>query len=157
MKKRNFCFLSLVFLTLLVAGCNDSKTKPGMKEEKVTEEVKTDKDVPVHNSSNLEAPNFTNTELKQYYSTYTAYINKVVTAIQNKDEVTTMKIFNEEGKQFNNLNEMEKKARSEDEQEFAAWLMHAMPYQKIIIESEYYKKFNEAYYKKVKEKFEKKN
>jgi len=81
-----------------------------------------------------------------------------VVSIRNKDEAATMKLLREEGKQWNNKNEMEEKARanSTEEQKYTSWLRETIPYQSEIAQSEYYKKYNEEYYKKVKEDFEKK-
>ncbi len=94
--------------------------------------------------------------LKKYYESNTTYIKKVLTAIRNKDEAATMKLLAEE--EFKNKKEMETEARStpEEEQKFIGWLMLSAPYQTEIVQSEYYKKYNEEYYKNVKEKFKKK-
>lgn len=151
-------FFLLVSFSFLLAGCNDSKqTKTESKEGQSATDQKPGNDVPAATGSGLTAPDFADPEVKQYYAAYTAYLNKVIASIQNKDEAGTIKLFSEEGKLFNDNNEMEKKARENEEQKFTAWIMQALPYQKIIVESEYYKKFNEDYYKKVKEDSEKKN
>ncbi|MBC7872948.1 MAG: hypothetical protein H7Y01_03070 [Ferruginibacter sp.] len=158
MRLRSYRLFVMAFLAFLLAGCSDDKqTKTTGSEDKVTTDDKTSKDVIASTGSEIDAPDFTDPELKKYYGVYTAYLKKVVTSIRDKDEAGTMKIFTEEGKQFNNRNEMDEKARSAEEQKYTAWLLQTIPYQKIIVESDYYKKFNEEYYKKVKENFEKKN
>lgn len=155
MKIRIFGFLFLLLFTILYSGCNDNKqANTEAKENQPQSDLKTDKQASANNNIDLQAPDFADPGLKTYFSDYTAYIKKVVTSIRNKDEAGTMKIFTEEGKQFDNKNEMEQKAKStpEEEQKFTTWLMQSMPLQTEIIQSEYYKKFSEEYYKKVKEK-----
>lgn len=153
----HFCF-GLLLLVVVTPACSDNKeTKSENKTTSPAVDPAGEKEVTGGNTTEIEAPDFINTELKEYYSRYTAYIKKVVTAIQNNDEAATMKLFSEEGKQFNNLSEMEEKARAEEEGKFTKWLMTTIPHQTIIAKSEYYKKFNEAYYKEVKEDFKKKN
>lgn len=146
-------FLSLVLLfTILFEGCSDDKKAITAKENL----PQSDEPVSANNNSDLQPPDFTDPELKGYYSVYTAYLKKVVIAIRNKDEAGTMKIFREEGKQFDNRNEMEQKAKSspEEEQKFTTWLMQSMPLQTEIVQSDYYKIFSEEYYKMAKEKVE---
>ena len=118
---------------------------------------KKDKRVSKNSHIDIQAPDFADPQIKKYYSNYTAYLKKVVTAIRNQDEAGTMKIFREEGKQWDNRNEMDQKAKTEEEQKFTTWLMQSYPYQTEIIKSDYYKKYTEEYYKKVKEDFDKKN
>jgi len=157
MRISNPNLLALAFAGLLLAGCNNNKeTKPTATGEKATTDTKPGTDVAA-SVTDLVAPQFADPELRQYFALYTAYLKKVVASIQNKDEAGTMKIFTEEGKQFNKINDMEQKAKAADEQVFTTWLMQTIPYQKIIVGSDYYKKWNEEYYKKVKEKFEKTN
>ena len=148
------------FCTLVILACNNGNETNAQTEKKDSpKEAKTEKRVSDNSTIDIQAPDFADQQIKKYYSNYTAYLKKVVTAIRNKDEAGTMKIFREEGKQWNNINEMEKKARStpEEEQKFTAWLMQSYLYQTEIIKSDYYKKYQEEYYKKVKEDFDKKN
>ena len=154
--KRKIIFHPLItFCALTLFACNNGKqTDSDTKEITVQNDAKKDKTSSTVTNFELQAPDLTDPALKIYFSDYTAYIKKVVTSIRNKDEAGTMKIFTEEGKQFDNRNEMEQKAKStpEEEQKFTTWLMQSMPLQTEIIQSEYYKKFSEEYYKKVKEK-----
>ena len=157
MKTHIPAFLFIVLFTILSTGCTDNKkTNEAKTENKQQSDSKTDKTASSDNSINLQAPDFTDAALKQYYKTYTDYIKKVVTAIRNKDEAGTMKIFTEEGKQFNDKNEMDQKAQAAEKEKFTDWLLQSAPYQREIVESSYYKKFTEEYYKKVKEDFKKK-
>jgi hypothetical protein len=154
MKIRIPGFLLVPLFIILFAGCNDSKqSNTDAKENPSQGDLKTDKQASANDIS-LQAPDFADPELKRYYGVYTGYLKKVVIAIRNKDEAGTMKLFLEEGKQFDNRNEMDQKAKTEDEQKFTTWLLQSMPIQTEIIRSDYYKKFNEEYYKKVKEKAE---
>lgn len=155
-RKFHFCF-AVILLVFLATACSDNKESKSEKKETSGADTGGEKEVAGGSSKEIEAPDFKNPELKQYYALYTAYLIKVVTAIQNNDEAATMKLFTEEGKQFSNRDEMETKARADDEGKFRTWLVSTMPHQAIIVKSDYYKKFNEAYYKKVKEDFEKKN
>ena len=146
--------------TLIILACNNgNETNAQTEKTAISKEAKKDKRVSENSHIDIQAPNFADPQIKKYYSNYTAYLKKVVSAIRNKDEAGTMKIFREEGKQWDNKNEMEEKARStpEEEQKFTAWLMQSYPYQTEIIKSDYYKKYTEEYYKKVKEDFDKKN
>ena len=146
--------------TLIILACNNGNESNAQTEKKDSpKEAKTDKRVSENGNTDIQAPDFADPQIKKYYSNYTAYLKKVVTAIRNKDEAGTMKIFREEGKQWDNKNEMEEKARStpEEEQKFTTWLMQSYPYQTEIIRSDYYKKYSEEYYKKVKEDFKKKS
>lgn len=151
MKKSIARFLSIPLITFLIASCNNSKQS---NAEVKANQSENDKKASADNSIEIETPDFIDPAIKQYYSSYTAYLKKVVTAIRNKDDDATMKLFNEEGKQFDNKNEMEEKARStpEKEQKFTTWLMQSYPYQKEIIESGVYKKFTGDYYKTLNEK-----
>ncbi len=152
-------FLFTVLFNILFVACNNSKeTNEQAKESQPQSNLKMDTQVSANNNIDLQTPDFADPKIKQYYTRYTAYLKKVVTSIRNKDEAETMKIFTEEGKQFDNKNEMETRARStpEEEQKFLTWLMQSMPLQTEIIQSDYYKKFTEEYYKKVKEDFKKK-
>lgn len=150
----NFLFI-LLFTILFFSGCNESKQKnTEAKENPPQSDLGVDKQASANNNIDLQAPDFADPAIKQYYASYTTYLKKVVTAMRNKDEGGTMKIFREEGKQFNNSNEMEQKARAtpEEEQKFTTWLMQSYPYQKEIIQSNYYKKYTEEYYKNIKGK-----
>lgn len=152
MKINHSVFLSMVFFTVLLGGCTDNKeSKTETKDSQPQKEVTTDTQ-----PSDLQAPDLADPVLKEYYFSYTTYLNNVVAAIRDKDETRAMKLFTEEGKKFNNNNEMDKKAQEAEAQIFNTWLMQSMKYQKEIVQSDYYKKFNEEYYKKVKENFEKK-
>ncbi|MEO5948452.1 MAG: hypothetical protein ABIP79_16665 [Chitinophagaceae bacterium] len=152
MKIKHILFLSVVFFTVLFAGCTDNnQSKTETKESQPQKEVTTDT-----RTSDLQAPDLADPVLKEYYSSYTTYLNNVIAAIRDKDETRAMKLFSEEGKKFNDNNNMEKKAQAADAQKFNTWLMQSMKYQSEIVQSDYYKKFNEEYYKKVKENFEKK-
>ncbi len=149
--KINFCGLFIILITIFFAGCN-GQTKTEEKNQS-----QSDKQTTANNSIDLQAPDLADPSLKKYFENYTAYIKKVVTSVRNKDEAETMKLFREN--EFKNKNEMEQKAASttpEEEQKFTAWLIQSAPYQTEIIQSEYYKKYNEEYYKNVKEKFKKK-
>ncbi len=158
MIRTNRFFLILVVAGLLFTNCSNNKeTKTSGTAGNDTTGTKPGHTVPTGSAADLEAPNFADPALQQYFASYTDYIKKVVGAIQNKDEAATMKLFTDEGKQFNNKNEMEQKARAADEQKFTTWLLQTAPYQRIIVESDYYKKWNEEYYKNVKEQFKKKN
>ncbi len=157
MKIRNLSFLFFVTFTLLLAGCNDSKQSKTQTTKEATEnDVKTDKQTSADNNPDITAPDFADPVLREYYASYTAYLNKVVAAIRNKDEATTMKLFSEEGKKLNNRNEMDQKAKSAEEQKFTTWLLQTVDNYKEIVQSPYFKKFNDEYYKKVKEDFKEK-
>ena len=156
MKIRIYNFLFILLFTLLFAGCNDSKqTNTEAKENPPQSDLKTDKQASANNNIDLQAPDLADPAIKQYYNSYTAYLKKVVTAIRNKDEAGTMKIFREEGNQFDNSSTMEQKARTtpEEEQKFTTWFMQSIPLlagnrsNQIIIKS-----FREEYYKKAKKK-----
>ena len=56
-----------------------------------------------------------------------------------------MKLFKEEGKKFKNKNQIYQKTAStpEEEQKFTTWLVQSLPYQKEIVQCDFYKKFNE--------------
>jgi PBP1b-binding outer membrane lipoprotein LpoB len=134
MKIRIYNFLFILLFTILFAGCNERKqTNTKAKENQPQSDLKTDKQASANNDIDLQAPDFADPELKRYYSVYTAYLKKVVTAIRDKDETGTMKIFREEGKQFDNRNEMDQKAKPEEEQKFTSWLLQSMPLQTEII------------------------
>jgi PBP1b-binding outer membrane lipoprotein LpoB len=149
--------LLFIILAVLFAGCNENKkTNTETKENKAVGNGKTDSPTVANNNIDLQAPDFADPELKKYYNDYTDYLKKVLTAIRYKDEAGTMKIFTEEGKQFNNRNEMDQKAQSAEKQKFNSWLLQSAVYQKEIVQSDYYKKFTEEYYKKVSEEFKKK-
>ena len=145
-----------MFMLLLAACSNNKEESKQTKAEQTTAADQPVTTAPAATGS-LQAPDFTDPELKLYYSRYTDYINKVVTAVRNKDEAGAMTLFREEGKLFNNSTEMEKKAKLADEGKFNAWLMQSISLQQEVVQSDFYKKFNEEYYKKVKEDFEKKN
>ena len=144
--------------TLIILACNNgNETNAQTEKTAISKEAKKDKRVSENSHIDIQAPDFADPQIKKYYSNYTAYLKKVVTAIRNQDEAGTMKIFREEGKQFDNRNEMDQKAKTEEEQKFTTWLMQSYPYQTEIIKSDYYKKYTEEYYKKVKGDFDKKN
>jgi hypothetical protein len=139
-------FLFTVLFNILFVACNNSKeTNAEAKETQPQSDLKTYTQVSANNNIDLQTPDFADPKIKQYYTHYTAYLKKVVTSIRNKDEAGAMKLFREEGKQFEDQMKWEKKARStpEEEQKFTTWLMQSFPYQKEIIQSDYYKKFNE--------------
>ena len=155
MKKKIYNFLFILLFTILFAGCNDSKqTNSEAKEKPSQSDLKTDKQPAANKEIDLQAPDLANPELKKYYSDFTDYIKKVVTSIRNKDEAGTMKLFREEGTQFDNSSTMEAKVRTspEEEQKFTTWFIQSIPLSQEIVRSDYYKKFNDEYYKKVKEK-----
>ncbi len=152
MKINHTFFLLVAFFAVLFAGCTDNKqSKTETTGSQPQKEVPTDTQ-----PSDLQAPDLADPKMKEFYSSYTTYLNNVVAAIRNKDEARAMKLFSEEGNKFNNKNEMDKKAQASEEQKFNTWLMQSIKPHTEIIQSEYYKKFNEEYYKKVKENFEKK-
>ncbi len=153
--KLDYCTVLVFFTAMLFACNNDNQTTDNTSATENT--AKADKKITPNNDIALQAPDFSDPELKKYYSIYTDYLKRVVATIRNKDEAGTMKIFREEGKQFDNKNDMDKKAQENEEQKFNTWLMQTLPYQKEIVQSEYYKKFTEEYYKNVKEKFKEKN
>ena len=100
---------------------------------------------------NIKVPDYADPEIKQFYQSYISYTNKVLVAIRKKDEAAVMKLFKEEGNQFDvKAQEMEKRVRTNptEEQKWKTYIMQIYPYQKEIIQSVYYKKFNEEYYKK---------
>ena len=100
---------------------------------------------------NIKVPDYADPEIKQFYQSYIAYTKKVLVAIRKKDEAAVMKLFKEEGNQFDvKAQEMEKRVRTNptEEQKWKTYIMQIYPYQKEIIQSAYYKKFNEEYYKK---------
>jgi hypothetical protein len=152
MKMRINFHILIAFFTLVMSGCNNSNQAKDNTKETIQSDAEKDKTVSSNtvNGDELEPPDFADAELKQYYKDYSAYLIKGVTTIRNKDEAGTMKLFREQGKQFGNINEMEQKARAtpEEEQKFTTWLMQAYPYQKEIIQSEYYKKFEKEDIKK---------
>lgn len=142
--------LRFFLFAILFIGCKDSKQKN--TEEKVNlsqNDLETDKQ-----NIDLKAPDLTDPTLKKYYNDYTAYIKKTVTTIRNKDDAGAMKLFKEEGNQFDNSSAMEQKARATpgEEQKFTTWFMQSVPLLQEIVRSDYYKKFNEEYYKKIQEK-----
>src|SRR5688572_18762034 len=146
---------SLLFITtfiLFCVGCNNSD-KPKTSENKDPLHAESTKTDSGKNDELVKAPDFADPELKLYYGAYTDYMNRLVNAIQNNDEAATMKLFNEEGIKYKNRSEMDKKATAADEPTFTAWLLKSLNSQKIIVQSGYYKKFNEEYNKKVQEKF----
>jgi hypothetical protein len=156
MKIKTFCLSTIVFITLFFAGCNDNKQTKTEKELSQTDDKAAKKDA-ANNNIQINAPDFADPELKLYFNDYTNYLKKVLTAINNQDESGSIKLFTEEGRKFDNRNEMEQKAQAQEKEKFNTWLMQTIPYQKIIVQSDYYKKFSEEYYKKVKEDFKKKN
>ena len=156
MKKKNFSRVAIFALILGVIACNnDKEAKQTTKEDKTVNTNPTTQ-VPASTYGDFVAPDYNDPELKQYYVNYTAYIKSVAAAIQNKDEATAMRLFADEGKNFKDNNEMEKKAQAESPEKFTAWLTQSLAYQRIIIQSDYFKKFNDEYYKKVNEKFKEK-
>lgn len=155
MQLKSNLMVALGATSLMTLSCsNDKQVKSENKQ--VTEANQQTTPISSTATEGLQPPAFSDPELNKYYTGYTAYMNKVVTAIRNKDEEVTMALFNSEGKNYFNMYEMEKKAKIADEQKFNDWLMTAYPYQKEIVQSAYYKKFNEEYYKNVKEKADKK-
>lgn len=157
MKIRTYYFLAICSITLMAAACNNNKqSKTETKTDQAGADVIPDKTVPANNSGDIQAPDFSDPELKKYYADYTTYLNNVLHSIRNNDEAGTMALFNGEGKKFGNKNEMDLKAKAADEKIFTNWLMSTVSDYKEIVQSDYYKKFNEEYYKKVKENFDKK-
>lgn len=151
MKIRISGFLFIPLFIILFAGCKDSKqTNTEAKESPSQSDSKTDKQASANNNIDLKAPDLADPALKKYYSDYTAYIKKVVTAIRNKDDTGTTKLFREEGNQFDNSSTMEQKVRATagEEQKFTTWFMQSVPLLQEIVRSDYYKKFNDEYYKK---------
>ncbi len=144
--KVKVCTLVLSFLFTILFTASIGQNNNGLQKN----QAQSNKQNLSKQKIDLTAPDFSDPTIKQYYQTYTAYIKKVVTTIRDKDEAGTMKLFSEEGKQFENMNKMEKKARAtpEEEQKFTTWLMQSFPYQKEIIQSDYYKKFYAAYFKR---------
>ena len=157
--RNNFPILIFFCLLITTSSCDNNTQTAGSAKETTSENDKKDEIfTPAAGNIELQAPDFADPASNKYYSDYTSYLKRVVTAIRSQDEEATMKLFREEGKQFDNINEMEEHARStpEEEQKFTTWLMQSMPLQKEVVQSLYYKKFNEEYYKKVKEDFKKK-
>ena len=100
---------------------------------------------------NIKVPDYADPEIKQFYQSYISYTKKVLVAIRKKDEAAVMKLFKEEGNQFDvKAQEMEKRVRTNptEEQKWKTYIIQIYPYQKEIIQSVYYKKFMEEYYKK---------
>jgi len=156
--KRKIIFYPLIsFCAFIILSCNnDKQTNTDAKETTTQNDAPKEETVSSGTGMELQAPDFTNPTLKIYFSDYTAYLKKVVTSIRNKDEAGTMKRLTEDGKQFNNKNEMEAKAKSEDEQKFTSWLMQSVPLQTEIIKSDYYKKYMEEHDKEVHEDLKRK-
>jgi len=152
MKMRTNFYILISFFTLVILSCTNDKQAKDSATETIQSNAEKDKTASPNsiNASELEPPEFADAELKQYYKNYSAYLINVVAAIRNKDEAGAMKLFREQGKQFDNINDMEMKVRTvpEEEQKFTTWLMQAYPYQKEIIQSEYYKKFEKEDIKK---------
>jgi len=148
-------FFMVLFCSLLFSGCKDNTEDKKNEKEIDRAGVNEKKSAEI---SDFKPPDFNDPALKQYYAEYTQYLKSVATTIRNRDEAGTMKLFREEGKQWDNRNEMEDKARSspEEEQKFTTWLIQSLPYNKEIVQSEYYKKYSIEYEKKVKEDFKKK-
>ncbi len=149
--KINFRGTFIILFTICFAGCN-AQTKTKEKNQ-----PQSDKTTSTTSNIDLQAPDLADPALKKYFQSYTAYLKNVLTGIRNKDEAGTMKLLG--GKEFKNKNEMEQKATSstlEEKQKFNTWLMQSAPYQMEIVQSAYYKKYNEEYYKNVKEEFKKK-
>ncbi len=137
--------------------CSDHKTSTSESTE-VPEKNKIE-NIPAGNSD-LQSPDFSDPAVKQYYADYTAYLKKTVTSIRNKDEAGTMKILREEDSRWGKEKEkMEAKAKSspEEEQKFNTWLMQIyVPYDKEIVQSDYYKKYAEEHRKNVQEDLKRK-
>ncbi|MEO6405699.1 MAG: hypothetical protein ABIY51_04290 [Ferruginibacter sp.] len=144
--------LFIILFNIYFAGCS------GQSNTKEKNQLQSNKKPTANNSIDLQAPDLADPTLKKYYQSYTAYLKKVLTSIRNHDEAGTMMLFKDEGKQFENKNEMETKARStpEEEQKFTGWLMQSSPYQMEIVQSEYYKKYTKEYYKNVTKKLKNK-
>ena len=67
----------------------------------------------------------------------------MLVAIRKKDEAEVMRLFKEEGKQFDvKAQEMEKRVRTNPQKNknWKTYIMQIYPYQKEIIQSAYYKK-----------------
>ncbi len=131
MKMLPLCAITLLIFLLLLR-CGEGKKEKSINY--VDNKENTSPSQP-HTTSDFTAPDFNDPTLKQYYTSYTDYLKKVVAAIRSNDEAGTMKLFREEGKQWDNRNEMEDKARSspEEEQKFTTWLMKSLPYNKEIV------------------------
>jgi seryl-tRNA synthetase len=87
-------------------------------------------------------PYFADPLTKQFYTEYTAHIEKAVLAIRNKDEATFMKLRGE-GKKLEKKFQYfmsERKSTSEDIKKKQAWNKKAMPYIQEIIQSDYNQK-----------------
>ncbi len=76
-------FLHIVLFAFLFTGCNNAKQSNAEAKENQSQ---SNKEVVAGNNIEIEAPDFADPAIKQYYSSYTAYLKKVVTTIRNKDE-----------------------------------------------------------------------
>jgi len=156
--KRNY--LLLLICIFFIAACSDDKeVNTGTKETNAKNSTVNNETASQKEGPELIVPDFNDPAVKQYYTGYSAYLTKVAASIRNKDEEGTMKLFREEGNQWDaEKGKMEKKATStpEEEQKFNGWLIQSLAYVKEIVQSPYYTKYNEEYYKKVKEDFKKK-
>ena len=159
MKKRIHFALPLVLVAVLFTKCADHK--PASSETiEVVEKDKADRKPSVNANLESEVPDFSAPAAKQYYGGFIAYLKKVVTTIRNKDEAGVMKLFREEGSQWDNdRDKMEALAKSTpaDEQKFNTWyLQSVVPLLHEVVRSDYYRKYNEEYNKKAREDFKKK-
>ncbi len=158
MKTKILVALPAFLLAFSFTNCSDHKTV--ITES--TENVQKDKTENPATTVDMQpsVPDFSDRAAKQYYTGYIAYLTKVVTSIRNKDEAGTMKIFREEGNQWDkDKEEMEAKVKStpEEEQKFNAWFLQSVvPLLQETVRSDYFKKYNEEYHKKVRENFKKK-
>ncbi len=104
------------------AACNgDKEVDTGTKETNSQNSTVNNETASRKEGPELIVPDFNDPAVKQYYTGYSAYLSKVVASIRLKDEEGTMKIFREEGNQWDaEKDKMEKKATAtpEEEQKF---------------------------------------
>lgn len=160
MKTKILVALPALLLACFFTNCSDNKTATTESTENVQKDKTEEKPSTNATLESSQVPDFNDPAAKQYYTGYIAYLTKVVTSIRNKDEAGTMKIFREEGGQWDKDKEkMEAKVKStpEEEQKYNAWFMQSVvPLLQETARSDYFKKYNEEYYKKVRENFKKK-
>jgi hypothetical protein len=159
MKTKILIALPALLLACFFTNCSDNKTAATESTE-VVQKDKTEEKPSTNADLDAGVPDFNDPSAKQYYAGYIAYLKKVVTSIRSKDEAGTMKIFREEGGQWDkDKDKMEALAKStpEEEQEYNTWFLQSvMPLLQETVRSDYFKKYNEEYYKKVREDFKKK-
>ncbi len=88
--RNNFPILIFFCLLITTSSCdNDTQTAGSAKETTSQNDKKDEISTPAAGNIELQAPDFADPASNKYYSDYTSYLKRVVTAIRNQDEEAT--------------------------------------------------------------------